>query len=392
MAEAVLKGLTWDHPRGFRPLEKGVPLFQTTRPDVSIQWDKRSLKDFGEASLEAVIRQYDLIVMDHPHVGEAAAREFLLDFSHYSQRYPDEIANDAYVGRSWESYWINGKQLALPLDAATQVAVARNDRLEALGLAVPRTFDEVLAAAERCRGTSSWVAMTGFPTDAISLVISLAAELGHPIDDDTEVFLGQSVGDEVLTRVQALAEIALPDSLDWNPIQLLDAMSERESGIVYCPYTYGYTNYAREEASPRLSFHDAPGVQGQGTARTQLGGAGIAISAFTEHPDLAVTYAAWLCSGRHQAAEYFAYGGQPANLAAWRDTDNDRAANGFFSNTLKSHERAHMRPRFDGWLPFFESAGVKVNAFLHQRLSRAELLSWLNKEFEQTLRRRRAGT
>lgn len=390
MAELFLKGLTWDHPRGFLPLERGIPLFQETEPNVSIHWDKRSLKDFGEASLEAVIKQYDLFVMDHPHVGEAASQGFLLDFSRYSQHYPSEIANDNYVGRSWESYWINGQQLALPLDAATQVAVSRDDRLDMLDLAIPRTFDEVIAMADRCQKTSSWVAMTGFPTDAISLVISMAAELGHPIDDDAEVFLPQNIGDEVLTRIQALSEIVLPDSLDWNPIQLLDAMSEQESNIVYCPYTYGYTNYAREEASPRLSFHDAPGIYGEGSAKTQLGGAGIAISAFTEHPDLAVAYATWLCSARHQAGEYFAYGGQPANLAAWRNSDNDRAANSFFSNTLTSHTRAHLRPRFDGWLSFFEPAGVKVNSFLHRRLSRKELLSWLNQEFEKTLQHRHA--
>ena len=37
-------------------------------------WDRRSLHAFGEAPLEAVLADYDLVVYDHPFVGEIARR------------------------------------------------------------------------------------------------------------------------------------------------------------------------------------------------------------------------------------------------------------------------------------------------------------------------------
>ena len=36
------------------------------------EWDRRSLYEFGEAPLDAVLADYDLVVFDHPFIGEIA--------------------------------------------------------------------------------------------------------------------------------------------------------------------------------------------------------------------------------------------------------------------------------------------------------------------------------
>jgi multiple sugar transport system substrate-binding protein len=48
----VLKGLTWDHPRGYAPLLGGVPEYEGQNPELEIQWDRRTLREFGEAPIE----------------------------------------------------------------------------------------------------------------------------------------------------------------------------------------------------------------------------------------------------------------------------------------------------------------------------------------------------
>jgi multiple sugar transport system substrate-binding protein len=118
MTPIVLRGMTWDHPRGFDPLATGAALFEASNPGVKIHWDKRSLRQFGEAPLEQYAETYDLIVIDHPFVGFAAAHPYLVDWATVlSDEERQGFAEDS-VGQSWPSYEYRGGIWALPLDAA----------------------------------------------------------------------------------------------------------------------------------------------------------------------------------------------------------------------------------------------------------------------------------
>lgn len=70
----VLRGTTWDHPRGWAPL---VVLAEQFAEPV-VRWDVRSLQAFADQPLEQLAEKYDLLVVDHPFVGEAAQRGLLL--------------------------------------------------------------------------------------------------------------------------------------------------------------------------------------------------------------------------------------------------------------------------------------------------------------------------
>ena len=43
---------------------------------VSIEWDKRPLQAFADRPIEEMTNDYDLIVIDYPHVGEVASKGF----------------------------------------------------------------------------------------------------------------------------------------------------------------------------------------------------------------------------------------------------------------------------------------------------------------------------
>ena len=68
----TLKGMTWSHPRGYDPMVATARHWQETT-GVEIVWDKRSLQDFETFPVEELARAYDLIVIDHPHVGQITA-------------------------------------------------------------------------------------------------------------------------------------------------------------------------------------------------------------------------------------------------------------------------------------------------------------------------------
>ena len=69
----TLKGLTWDHPRGYAPLLGGISEYEEQNPKIKIQWDRRTLREFGESPIEQYLALYDLLIVDHPFVGFAAA-------------------------------------------------------------------------------------------------------------------------------------------------------------------------------------------------------------------------------------------------------------------------------------------------------------------------------
>lgn len=380
MTDIVLKGMTWDHPRGYDPLAKGARIFEAAHPGVSIQWEKRSLREFGEAPLEQYAGVYDLIIVDHPFVGFAAAHPYLVDFAAELSNDEKSVFAADSVGASWPSYAYKDGIWALPVDAATQVSSYRPDLLRAFDTAPPRTFDDVLALGRKARDRGKWIATTAFPTDSISTVISIAANLGHPIVDETPVFLPEPLGREVMKRFHALIDLAHPASTRMNPIQCYETMVTGDE-IVYCAYAYGYTNYARENPRPRLAFTNAPSHGARGPAGTQLGGTGIAVSALSRNRDMAIAYAKWMTSVDHQKGDYVRLGGQPASLAAWTDNANDALCGGFFSGTLDTLQTAHVRPRFDGWIPLFEHAGERITACLRGESGDAALLAWLNENF-----------
>ena len=376
----ILKGLTWDHPRGFAPLLGGISEYEKQHPEITVHWDRRTLREFGEAPIEQYLERYDLLIVDHPFVGFAAAHGALVDLAP-SIREAEKLhfAADS-VGPSWESYWYSGGLWALPIDAATQVASYRPDLLLTLSPVVPNTFEDVLTLGKNSRKTGKYIVVPACPTDAISLFFTLSANLGFPIHEEGELFVKDSVAGEVLDRLHALIALSYPRSVEWNPIQVYDFMID-SSDAVYCPYGFGYSNYSRVGNFVRLKFTNAPAAGQRGCAGTMLGGTGVAISKLSAHPLEAFAYAKWLASPEHQRGTYFQEGGQPASLAAWTDPSVNGAADGFFSGTLQSLQTAYVRPRFDGFVRFFEAAGIEINRCLRGEVQDAALIRWLNEHY-----------
>ena len=112
----TLQGMTWDHPRGFDPMVATSELFAARHPQVRISWQKRSLQDFEQFPVEQLAADYDLIVIDHPHIGGLADAGILLPFDWRDRRGLQALADNS-VGPSFPSYHWKGQHWALPIDA-----------------------------------------------------------------------------------------------------------------------------------------------------------------------------------------------------------------------------------------------------------------------------------
>ena len=173
----TLRGLTWKHDRGLAPLLATAKHFCEQHPEVAITWETRSLQDFGEGSIRVVADQYDLVVIDHPFMGQVAKETCFLPLDqHFTPAQLQELEQDS-GGQSYLSYSFEGHQWALPIDAAAQVAGYRADLLQANGFKVPQTWEEVLNLAKFRRG---FVTAALSPLDSLMCFFTICANLGDP--------------------------------------------------------------------------------------------------------------------------------------------------------------------------------------------------------------------
>src|ERR1044072_5957280 len=104
MEKIILKGITWGHSRGITPLLAYSQRFSELYPDVEVNWKKRTLQEFADFPIEKLTEQYDLLIIDHPWVGRAAATGCVLPLEQYlPQEYLDDQLENS-VGYSHPSY------------------------------------------------------------------------------------------------------------------------------------------------------------------------------------------------------------------------------------------------------------------------------------------------
>ncbi|MEP6843922.1 MAG: sugar ABC transporter substrate-binding protein [Pseudolysinimonas sp.] len=337
-APVVLRGMTWDHPRGVDGLRACDALI-LQQHGVEVQWEARSLLAFGDQHIAEFAHNFDLMVIDHPHVPDGVNAGALLPLDSIPQL---EALERESVGRSHESYRYRDAQWGLGIDAAAQVNAFRPDRSDGS----PVFWSDALELART--GVVLWPYK---PVDAFSTFATLMAQRGAPLAEPDR-FVDRDVATEVLEFMMQLASVVPAWCADANPIEVAEALvgaTEHGDDYQVGVALFGYTNYSKPGFRQHLlAYDDLSSFDGQSSGST-LGGAGIAVSASTRHPELAIAVAATLAGAEAQVGPYTQGGGQPGNLRAWRSDADNEATLGFFRNTLRTLERAWVRPRVLGW-------------------------------------------
>src|ERR1700754_4050673 len=110
MGAVVLNGITWGHSRGITPLLAISQRYAELHPGVEIRWKKRTLQEFADYPIEKLTTEYDLLIIDHPWVGTAAATGCVLPLNEYlpAAYLEDQLLHT--TGASHESYNYEGSQ------------------------------------------------------------------------------------------------------------------------------------------------------------------------------------------------------------------------------------------------------------------------------------------
>jgi multiple sugar transport system substrate-binding protein len=379
MAAIVLQGITWGHSRGITPLLAASQRYSELHPGIEIQWTKRTLQEFADFPIEKLTEVYDLLIIDHPWVGCAAATNCALPLDKYlSKEYlQDQIENS--VGYSHHSYNYNNSQWALAIDAATPAASFRKDLLDKNNITLPQTWQEVIELAKKGK-----VAVPAIPIDILMNFYSFCIAHGHAPFVSEEKVIDTETG---LLAIEAMKELyALVDKkmFTCNPIAVAELMSSTDD-YWYCPFAYCYSNYSRiGYAKNILHYADVVLVNGR-KLQTTIGGTGLSVSAFSKHTATAVDFAQWIVSGEIQRTLYVQHGGQPGHRSAWTDTDSNNLTHDFFRNLLPVMDNGYTRPRYNGYLHFQDNAGTPLQKCIMGNTDPVKAINEMNKIYQDSL-------
>lgn len=358
---SVLRGLTWDHPRGYVVLEELARLDAVGEPaygpvPVPLAWSRQPLEGFESHPIAELAETYDVLVVDHPGLADAVASGALLPM--------EELFGDAELrgwrtataGPSFDSYHYEGRQWALPLDSATQVCVVRPDLLGADP--PPGTWDDVRVLVRSRR-----IALCLAGPHALMMLLSLC------VADGAEPARGEVLVDpEAGARaVDLMAELLAASDRELslrNPIGVLGAMADG-ADIACCPLVYGYVTYSRPaEDSLPLRAIDAPRWRPGGRPGSVLGGTGLAVSGRARDHAGVRAHLRRLMSEQVQVRLAPYIGGQPSARVAWTSGEVNERWHGFYRDTLSTLEAAWVRPRRPGWVAFQHRASALVRESL----------------------------
>ncbi|QNA45662.1 extracellular solute-binding protein [Lacibacter sediminis] len=382
MQKIVLNGITWGHSRGITPLLAVSQRYSELHPDVEIRWKKRTLQEFADFPIEELTKEYDLLIIDHPWVGCADATRCVLPLNEYlsADYLRDQQTNS--VGLSHISYNYNNNQWALAIDAATPAASYRKDLLSD----VPQTWDDVITLAKQGK-----VAVPAIPIDILMNFYTFCIANGaEPFQNEDEV-IDEVTGIKAIETMKELYSVVDKKMFSRNPIAVAELMTTTDD-YLYCPFAYGYSNYARKGyAEHLLHYTDVVSFNGK-RLRTTIGGTGISVSAFSKHKEVAVDFAAMVTSGECQSTMYVQHGGQPGHRSAWTDTAANHLTNYFFTQVLPVMDNGYMRPRYNGYLHFQDHAGDPLQDCLEYDGDPSKALQEMNKLYQQSLSKQTAVT
>jgi multiple sugar transport system substrate-binding protein len=333
--------------------------FSELHPDVSIEWRFRSLQEFADFPIERLAETFDLLVIDHPFCGYAAAHGTLLALDEWMPAAFLQDQERHAVGKSHASYFYGGHQWALAIDAATPICAYRPDLLERAATKAPSTWEELMDLAKR-----GLVAVPAIPIDSLMHLFMLCGALGEDPFTRPGHVVREEIGVEALRMLRQLVSLCDPLCLTRNPIRTWELLASNEA-VAYCPFAYGYSNYSRDGyADHTLKAGGLISLDTGNLCRSTLGGTGLAISSHCKERELAAAYAQFVASPACQAALYFDSGGQPGYRKAWLNQEVNRRSNNFFADTLSTLDAAYLRPRYEGYMHFQEKAGLVVHQYL----------------------------
>jgi trehalose/maltose transport system substrate-binding protein len=232
-----------------------------------------------------------------------------------------------------ESQTVNGKLVALPIFTDAPALYYRKDLLDKYGVAVPKTWDELTAAAqkiqdgERAANANFWGyvwqgnAYEGLTCDALEWVKSFGG--GQIVEPDGTI----SINNEKAAK-------AIETAKGWvgtiSPEGVLSYQEEEARGVWQAgnaafmrnwPYAYGLGNGDDSKVKGLFEVTTLPAGSPDEKSAATLGGWNVAVSKYSKHQEAAISLALYLAGPEAQKQRAIAESNLPTIVSLYDDAD-----------------------------------------------------------------------
>lgn len=313
----------------------------------------------------------DLILIDVIRPAQWAAAQWAEPLDSYLGAEKDAVMA-RYLPAYREANIVDGKVIALPYFADAQFLYYRKDLLEKYGIAPPKTWDELKAAAQKVMAGENNPNLRGFET------------AGAPIEGTVCTYLVPmwGAGEELLKggKLNLSGEAAKKPFALWadlkaanvTPPNLAEIATDRirqnfQAGNLLFGMTWGYVwNRAQGDSDStvkgKVGVVPLPGFTADKPA-TCIGGWQIAVSSFSKNKAEAVKLARYLSSPEVAKQQAILASHLPVFASVYEDKEV-LAANPWFADALPVVKAAKARPVSPRYTEVSEIIRTNMNAFL----------------------------
>jgi trehalose/maltose transport system substrate-binding protein len=238
-----------------------------------------------------------------------------------------------------QSQTVNGKLVALPIFTDAPALYYRKDLLDKYGVAVPTTWDELTAAAqkiqdgERAAGNPDfwgyvWQgnAYEGLTCNALEWIKSFGG--GQIVEPDGTISVNNPNAVKALETAKGWVGTISPEGV--LAYQEEEARGLWQTGnaafMRNWPYAYGLGNGDDSAVKGKFAVATLPKGTADDTSAATLGGWNVAVSKYSKHQDIAISLALYLAGPEAQKQRAIAETNLPTIVALYDDADIAAAA------------------------------------------------------------------
>jgi multiple sugar transport system substrate-binding protein len=363
-----LRGITWEHRRGFDPLVATAKSYHQLRPDVVVEWERMSFHDCYHTSRNHCyngITDVDFVAFDYPNTGDYAANGWVLPLDELmTPAQKADLEADADP-RSLESYHFDGHLWGLPIDAACHILVYRPDLLGVDGTALPRDWDSLLQLAREIHKPPERYAFSnggGSGGAAFLMLEGILGALGCEPFTEPESRIDRPAGLRALEILRQVNELSMPGEI--HPSASGYELLSGDDRVAMALGPFAYINYYGADNPRVLGAADMPTVPETGRTSSNLGGVGLGIHSWSKHPEEAWEYAWYVMNQEVQQGVYIENEGQPGRLSALRGEFSESQRGGFGRFLVDALDDGYLRPTRPGYHYLEHSCYIVTGRFL----------------------------
>ena len=285
-----------------------------------------------------------------------------------------------------EMYDWEGHPIGMGTIGNSQKFVFNKAALDAVNLGVPKTWDELLTAAQTIKDSGS--GMYGFTAGLEKLVKATGVWLpifisngGQVFDDTMHPQINSQAGKDALTFLLKLADTMPPGGVAYTEGDEIKSIATGVAALDPVAWVPDGFTTATPEIQGNLEFALQPA--GSAGSKPIMGGLGLVVPPYSSHKAEAAKYIAWFNSKRVQSDLIVQNGGQPVRNSAW---EANADAQPWFKAQGENLANAWVRPQIPEWNQVDAAIGTAMSRALSGELTVDQAMDQAQQQVEQIMR------